>query len=130
MNQLFARFLGLFLMVASLVIGNTAHAIHIPLIEMDDCDDNWERVPDVAQYHSADWSKVVGRAPNVTVAQAKEIAESHPEITYFFHMTYGWVLNLGNNKIFYHNDAVFFSGEPEWGNATGYSDGYVKKQRD
>lgn len=130
MKKLLARCLGLFLTVAVFVIANTAHAIDIPLIGIHDSDDNWERVPNVAQYHSADWSKVVGRAPNVTVAEAKEIAESYPEITYFFHMTYGYCLNLGHDKIFYHKDAVFFSGEPYWGNATGYSDGYVKKQCD
>lgn len=104
--------------------------IYIPIIQETEpeASDIWEKVPNVAQYHSADWSHVVGRANNVSLAEAKRIAESDPNITFFFHMTYGYCLNLGPDKIFFHNDAVFFSGEPEWGNATGYSDGYVKKK--
>lgn len=130
-------FAGLALMASAAVMAGQDFAfeespnagINIPIIGEKGEDDNWTKVPNVAQFHSADWSHVFGRANNVSLAQAKKIAESYPEITFFFHMTHGYCLNLGGDKIFYHNDAVFFTGEPYWGNATGYSDGYVRKQQ-
>jgi hypothetical protein len=30
-------------------------------------------------------------------------------------------------RIFRQKDAVFFSGEPWWGSAAGFADGYVKE---
>jgi len=102
----------------------------IPVIETKI--EGFIKVPDVAQYGGADWSGVVGIAHDTTVQQAAEIARENPEITYFFYMTGGqMVLNTGENgteyRVFKKGDAVFFSGEPWWGSAHGYSNGYIKE---
>lgn len=109
----------------------------IPEIVVDDedgeTDTRWEFIQDVAQYKHADWNNVIGRAKNITVFQAKKIAEADPSITYFFFVK-GYQMILENNdvvdpytRVFYHGDAVFFSGAPWWGSAPGLADGYVKK---
>lgn len=102
-------------------------AKQIPLIGYQN--EAWEKTVDVAQFGDGDWSQVVGRAQHVTVKEAMEIAESHPEITYFFiiksgHMVLGKKPNL---RIFKHGEAVFFKGQPQWSEAKGMADGYVKK---
>ncbi len=102
-------------------------SLEIPVIDYKN--DQWEKIPDAAQYGDADWKNVVGRAKNVTVKEAIEIAESHPEITFFFFMK-GRQMVLGkspNVRIFRHGDAVFFTGEPTFGAANGLADGYIKK---
>lgn len=104
------------------------------ILEIPDINaDRYEIVPDVAQYKLADWSNLVGRAKNVTVAEAKKIADENPAITFFFYMK-GYQMVLENNeanppyaRVFHQGDAVFFSGKPWWGSAPGYSDGYIKK---
>ena len=48
---------------------------------------NWEKVPGVAQYHSADWSGLIGKAEGVSLKEAIEIAENNPAIMYFFYMS-------------------------------------------
>lgn len=95
-------------------------------------DSNYEFIPGVAQYKLADWSHVIGRAHNVTVEQAKQIANADSNITYFFYVT-GGMMVLENNtvkkpyaRVFTRGDAVFFSGTPWWGSAPGLADGYVK----
>lgn len=98
----------------------------MPIIEYKN--PNWEKVPNVAQYHSADWSGLIGKAENVTLKEAIDIAESNPDISYFFYMTGFQMVLGGKDRIFRQGDAVFFTGTPSWGNATGYADGYVKKQ--
>lgn len=91
----------------------------------------YEKVSDVAQYGGADWSHVIGIARNISLGEAKEIADGNPEITYFFHMK-GWRMVLvkedGNYLTFHHGDAVFFSGEPWFGSAVGFADSYIKQQ--
>lgn len=99
----------------------------IPLI--DSHNEIWEKTLDVAQWGDGDWSQVIGRAQNVTVKEAMEIAESLPEVTYFFYLKGGQMV-LGkkpNLRIFKHGDAVFFAGKPQWGEAKGLADGYMKK---
>lgn len=91
--------------------------------------ENWERVPDVAQNADADWSNAIGRAHRVTLKEAIEIAESNPEITYFF-IVKNRRLILGNKpnvRAFHRGEVVFFKGEPTWGEAKRLADGYVKK---
>lgn len=94
----------------------------------------WKRIPDVAQYKQADWSNVIGRVENVSVDEAKAIANSDPNITFFFWVKGGRMIleDLRNPsdpiyRIFYHGDAVFFTGEPWWGSAPDLADGYIKE---
>jgi hypothetical protein len=71
----------------------------------------------------------VGRASNVTVKEAIEIAESHSEITYFF-IVKSDDMKLGKKRSmrkFNKGDAVFFTGEPTWSEAKCMADGYMKK---
>lgn len=92
--------------------------------------DNYEKVLDVAQYKNADWSNVVGIARNISLAKAARIADKNPEITFFFYMKgHQMVLERedGTYRVFRKGDAVFFTGEPWWGSAPGFSDGYIKK---
>ena len=91
----------------------------------------FQKIEDVAQYKEADWSQVVGVAREVSVKEAVKIAKNDPRITYFFY-TKGYQMVLekqdGDYRIFHHGDAVFFSGTPWWGSATGLADGYVKSE--
>jgi hypothetical protein len=90
----------------------------------------FQKVENVAQYGEGDWSNVIGIARGISLEKAAEIANGNPEITFFFHMKgVQMVLGTGepgNYRVFRHGDAVFFKGTPWWGNATGFSDGYVK----
>lgn len=90
----------------------------------------FQKIPNVAQYKEADWSHAVGIARNVTLHEAFEIANSNPEITFFFY-TKGFQMVLektdGSYRVFRHGDTVFFSGEPWWGSAPGLADGYIKQ---
>lgn len=90
----------------------------------------FQKIPNVAQYKEADWSRVIGIAKGITMEEAYKIAESNPEITFFFHTTgYQMVLEKqdGGYRVFRHGDTVFFSGEPWWGSAPGLADGYIRK---
>ncbi len=95
---------------------------------------HFQKIPDVAQYGGADWSQVIGIARHITLAEAFEIANHNPDIAYFFHMK-GYQMVLGGAeketyRVFRQGDAVFFSGTPSWGSATGFADGYVKKSQE
>lgn len=85
----------------------------------------WEHKPDTAQYKEADWNNEVMRMGNLSPAEAKEIAESDPDIDFFFIVT-GYSLSLGNKGFFRNGDTVFFSGEPWLGTAPGLADTYIK----
>lgn len=93
---------------------------------------NFEKIPDVAQYNEADWSQAVGIARGISLREAFQIAENHPEVTFFFY-TKDLQMVLGDTKGSYrrfrHGDTVFFSGEPWWGSANGLADGYIKQQQ-
>jgi hypothetical protein len=88
----------------------------------------FHKISDVAQYKNADWSNVVGISKGISLTEACEIANNDPSITYFFHMKGGQMVleTEGGYRVFRHGDAVFFTGEPWWGTAPGFSDGYVK----
>ena len=92
--------------------------------------DGYQKIDDVAQYKMADWNNVIGIARKVTPGEAKKIADSNPDISFFFYMK-GLQMVLetedGAGRIFRAGDAVFFSGEPWWGSAPGFSDGYIKR---
>jgi len=89
----------------------------------------FKKIPNVAQYKMADWSQVVGIARGISMDEAYRIANSNPDITFFFH-TKGYQMVLekedGSYRVFRHGDTVFFSGQPWWGSAPGLADGYVK----
>lgn len=95
-------------------------------------DRGYTKVPDVAMYKNADWSKVIGISRNIPLDVAFQIADKNPEIKFFFYVTgYSMVLELqeGNYRRFGHNDAVFFGGEPQWGSAPGLANGYIKNPK-
>lgn len=91
----------------------------------------WIHAPDVAMYGLADWSNMVKKVSGVTVEEAKSIASKDKRITFFFY-TKGGQMVLGSQdptllRIFRHGDAVFFKGEPWWGEAKDLADGYIKE---
>ncbi len=91
--------------------------------------DGFEKVHDAAQYKGADWSNAVGIAHRISLAKAKKIANEDPCITFFFYMKGPRMVletEEGTYRVFYHGDAIFFTGSPWWGSATGLSDGYMK----
>lgn len=89
----------------------------------------FKKIADVAQYKNADWSQVVGISKGITLADAFFITDRNPNITYFFHMK-GQQMILekedGSYRVFRKGDAVFFTGEPWWGSAPGFADGYIR----
>lgn len=122
---LFLSSMTLFLASMSL----NAHDITSELPSLSIASENYEYIPDVAQYKEADWSHVVGIARHISLIDAFEIADKNPNITYFFY-TKGIQMVLertdGTYRVFHHGDTVFFSGKPWWGSAPGLADGYVK----
>lgn len=105
-------------------------ADEIPSVQQSD---GWKRIPNVAQYGQSDWNNVIGKAEQVTLEKAKEIANSNPDITYFFHVKGGRMVLIDKRtpeniyRVFFHGDAVFFTGEPWWGSAKNLADGYIKE---
>ncbi len=89
----------------------------------------YEQVSGVAQYGDGDWSQAVAIARCISMEEACAIADSNPEISYFFYTT-GLQMVLGNPesdyRVFHLGDVVFFSGTPHWGEAQGLADGYIK----
>lgn len=87
------------------------------------------RIPDVAQYKFGDWSGLVGMVCGIPLSEALWIMSQNSEITFFFY-TKGEQMVLetpeGGTRVFRHGDAVFFKGEPQWGEAKGLADGFVK----
>jgi hypothetical protein len=85
------------------------------------------KIPNVAQYQSADWDNSIGIASGVSVEKAIVIANENPEITYFFYAKDAVLLDLNYYGMiaFNKSTAVFFSGEPHWGSKSE-SDGYVR----
>jgi hypothetical protein len=95
----------------------------------------WNKIPDVAQYKGADWKNEVMRKSNLTVEDAKSIAESDPQITFFFYMK-GYQMFLEGKPgpggwtekgVFRAGDSVFFTGKPWYGSAPSFSDAYEKE---
>ncbi len=110
--------------LVSLASNATASEITIPEFSQI------KKIPDVAQYKLADWSGVVDVAKGISVEEANWIALGNPEITFFFY-TKGDQMILEcpqGYRIFQQGDAVFFKGEPWWGEADDLADGYFKLQ--
>ena len=94
----------------------------------------WIKKENVAQYKGGSWNNFIKRVSNTTVNDAKKIAESDSNITFFFFMK-GYSMYLETKSvrskthpIFKKNDAVFFSGEPWLGSAPGFADTYIKSE--
>lgn len=89
----------------------------------------YDVVPDVAEYQGASWDNLVKIERNITVEEAYAIADSDPNINYFFRTkALQLVLDTPVGRQFLHNgDTVFFSGQPWWGEAKDLADGYVKQ---
>lgn len=107
------------------------HDITSEIPEMNNADVNgFQKIKDVAQYKNADWSNVIGIAKHVTLDEAFRMAKENPVITFFFYMKGSQMIletTDGRYRVFHQGDAVFFSGQPWWGSAPGYADGYIKK---
>jgi hypothetical protein len=114
---------------AAFATSNYDLASEIP--EMRVFEGSFQKVDNVAQYKFGDWSEVVGIARNVSRTEALRIANENPVITFFFY-TKGHQMVLetqdGNYRVFSHGDAVFFKGQPWWGEAKNLADGYVRHQ--
>ena len=90
----------------------------------------YEIIRDVVQDRRSDWTNVVGIARQIPLSQAMKIADTYPEIAYFFYTKgIGMVLEAqtGELRFFKHGDTVFFHGEPCWDKAYDLSDGYIKR---
>lgn len=132
MKQLLTGISALLLAATSTVCGNTTNphdlSATIPALEAPMAGD-FQLIPNVAQFKGADWSNVVGISRAISRAEACAVAESNPDITYFFYVK-GLQMVLeteeGDYRVFQHGDAVFFSGTPWWGSADDLADGYVK----
>lgn len=91
--------------------------------------DEFDLVPNSAEYQGASWDNLVTIERGLTLDQAYQVAKDNPEISYFFH-TIGWsmVLNTPKGLQFFHQgDTAFFKGKPWWGTAEDLAHGYVKK---
>ena len=86
------------------------------------------KTDNVAMYKGADWSHFIKTVPNCSPEEARRIATADAEISFFFCCRSRMVLenpSWSEPKVFSPGDAVFFSGEPWWGNAP-QCDGYLK----
>ena len=82
----------------------------------------------VAMYKGANWDGLIKTVPNCTPESARIIATLDPDVDFFFFCRDGMVLEPTNGnpeRYFSPGDAVFFSGQPQWGSAP-QCDGYLK----
>lgn len=77
--------------------------------------DRWIEKKDVAEYKGASWDNFVSQLALTTVADAKKMAESNDEITYFFYCNSSIIMEP--NHSFDAGTAVFFKGSPWYGSA-------------
>lgn len=92
--------------------------------------DGYSKVDNIAESRDADWSHVIGVARNVTLMQAKMIADSDPSITFFFRIKEpGVALSAKNDSCYLFNtgDTVFFSGDPWWNGVLKCADFYIRQ---
>lgn len=80
----------------------------------------WKKISNVAMYKGANWDNLIKKVPNCTIEDAKCIALKNSKINFFFLCREYLVLEATENRIeriFNPGDAVFFSGEPQFGTA-------------
>ena len=93
----------------------------------------WEKHSDLAQYSGASWDNFVKRVDNISLEDAKTIAEENVDITFFFYVKgQSMYLNTATvkaktNPMFLFGDSVFFSGEVWVVSASGLADTYLKQ---
>ena len=94
--------------------------------------DQFTKIPNVAQNKMADWKNEVTRREGISLEEAFAIAMDLPEVSYFFYMTGGFFLEgkegpdgWAEKGSFGPGDAVFFSGQPTYGSSHA-SDAYEK----
>ena len=75
----------------------------------------WKEKSDVAEFKGAPWDNMVRKVGNVSVDEAKRIADVDPLITFFFYCNQPVVLEP--HGAFAAREAVFFKGEPWYGSA-------------
>jgi hypothetical protein len=110
-----------FLIVASLFLWANAAFVNLA--------DEFDWVPDSAEYQGASWDNLVKIERGLSLEEAYKIAYDNSEIGYFFY-TVGWSMVLDTPRglqYFGPGDTAFFSGKPWWGSAEGLAHGYVKK---
>lgn len=96
-------------------------------------DQVWNKHSDVAQYSGASWDNFVKRVDNISLEDAKIIAEENADITFFFYVkAQSMYLNTSTVKVktspyFFFGDSVFFSGEVWLASASGLADTYLKQ---
>ncbi|WP_138429825.1 EndoS/ChiA family endoglycosidase [Fodinibius saliphilus] len=89
----------------------------------------WTKKSDVAQYKKANWKNFIKKEPDCPPPKAKRIALQNPEISFFFYCRDNLILEgpvYENHGPFNKGDAIFFSGEPWYGDAP-QCDSYQKE---
>ncbi|MBS0605037.1 MAG: hypothetical protein JSS60_08415 [Verrucomicrobia bacterium] len=79
---------------------------------------------------TSNWGNAIGIARNVSLFEAKSIADSSPDISFFFYVKEERaIIHTINNScyVFQAGDAVFFTGEPWWNRSLKCSDVYIKQ---
>ncbi len=112
------------------VKGTKRHASHKIARAAKETKTVLEKIPNVAQYKDSNWGTQVKRVDGISLDDAKKIANEDDKISYFFYMTGGLYLEKqdGGGRSLSPRTAVFFSGEPWWGDAGGRADGYIKNK--
>lgn len=104
----------------------------IPEIPTSSYKNKFRKVLDLPEYTPGNWGNVVGIARNVTKSHAFHIAESNPDITFFFYIKpegMMWEGENGTYRLFHKGDAIFFTGGLWLDSTPGDSfDVYVKIQ--
>ena len=80
----------------------------------------WNKRANLAQYESGNWSNFVKKVATGTAEEAMRVAFANPDITFFFFCRQGIGLNkppAAQYGPFNAGDAVFFKGQPWYGNA-------------
>jgi len=87
----------------------------------------WKKTANVAQYGEGNWDNFIKKVSNTTAEEAMRIARQDPSITFFFYCRSYMALGgkAAQYSPFNAGDAVFFSGEPWYGEAT-QCDSYEK----
>ena len=74
----------------------------------------WKKMDNVAEYKGASWNNFLKTVSNTTVENAQKIADEDNNVTFFFYCRQPIMLD---SRSFKAGDAVFFSGQPWYGNA-------------
>jgi hypothetical protein len=107
----------------------------IPLAraELKPCAPIFKKIVNKAQNRRGDWSGFLYCCNTENEGAACRIAREDKRINFFFRVKDGAKLvlekspeELSTARVFYSGDTAFFSGDPDWGSAINYADGFVK----